>query len=25
MPRARSDRPEVIPNGSRNLAFIGQS
>ncbi|MCA6105072.1 oleate hydratase [Bradyrhizobium sp. WSM 4400] len=24
MPRARSDRPEVIPNGSRNLAFIGQ-
>ncbi|MGY4403962.1 oleate hydratase [Bradyrhizobium sp. USDA 3315] len=24
MPRARTDRPKVIPNGSCNLAFIGQ-
>lgn len=24
MPRVRSDRPEVIPKGSTNLAFLGQ-
>jgi oleate hydratase len=24
MPREKGDRPEVIPNGSQNLAFIGQ-
>jgi oleate hydratase len=24
MPRARGDRPDVIPPGSKNLAFIGQ-
>ncbi|WP_027584753.1 oleate hydratase, partial [Bradyrhizobium sp. Ai1a-2] len=24
MPRTEGDRPKVIPNGSRNLAFIGQ-
>lgn len=24
MPRLKSDRPEVVPNGSTNLAFIGQ-
>ncbi len=24
MPRERGDRPDVIPKGSKNLAFIGQ-
>lgn len=24
MPRAKEDRPTIIPNGSKNLAFIGQ-
>ena len=24
LPRARGDRPEVLPEGSKNLAFIGQ-
>jgi oleate hydratase len=24
MPRVKGDRPEVVPTGSRNLAFIGQ-
>jgi oleate hydratase len=24
MPRAKGDRPEVVPKGSVNLAFVGQ-
>lgn len=24
MPRVKGDRPEVVPNGSRNLGFLGQ-
>ena len=24
MPRKRSDRPKVVPDGSANLAFLGQ-